>query len=96
MLEKLIKKFPRPGNITSLKKPAMNKERRKLNSAPKQRDFRIAKLQELIWKSLTAVLSVMHAPKTASKDKNQIEPWMIFEVVSDATKLLISTGSLRW
>ena len=68
----------------------MNKERRKLNSAPKQRDFRIAKLQRLAGKSLTAVLTVMHASKNAIKAKNQIEPRTIFEVVCDATKILIS------
>ena len=64
--------------------------KRKLNRAPKQRDFRIAKLQELVGKSFTAVLSVMPVSKTAITAKNQIEPRTIFEVASDATKLLIS------
>ena len=90
MLGRLIKKFPRPGIIANLKTPAINKELRKLNRAPKQRDFRIAKLQELVGKNLTAVLSVMHVSKTAIKAKNQIKPRTIFEVASDATKLLIS------
>ena len=86
----MIKKFPRPKNIPNLKTPVINKELRKLNRAPKQRDFRIAKLQGLVGKSLTAVLSVMHVSKTAIKAKNQIEPRTIFEVASDATQLLIS------
>ena len=69
MLGKLIKKIPRPGNILNLKTPAINKELRKLYRALKQRDFRIAKLQELKGKSLTAILNVIHASKTAIKPR---------------------------
>ena len=46
MLGTLIKKFPLPGNIRNIKTPAMNKELRKLNRGPTQRDFRIAKLEK--------------------------------------------------
>ena len=90
MLGKLIKKCPRPGNIPNLKTPAINKELRKLNRAPKQRDFPIPKLQTLVGKSLTAFLSVTHVSKTAIKAKNELEPCTIFEMASNATKLLIS------
>ena len=68
------------------KTPAINKELRILNRAPKQRDFRIAKLQDLVGKSLTAVLSVIHVSKTAIKGKNQTEPLTIFEVANDMAK----------
>ena len=90
MLGKLIKNFPRPGNIPDLKTRTINKELRKLNSAPKPRDFRIAKLQELVGKSLAAVLNVMHASKTAVKAKNQVQPRTIFEVANGPPRLLIS------
>ena len=72
------------------KTPAINKELRILNRAPKQRDFRIAKLQDLVGKSLTGVLSVMHVSKTAIKAKNEIEPRTISEMASDTIKLLMS------
>ena len=39
MLGKLIKKFQRPGSIANLKTPVINKEPRKLNRTPKQKDF---------------------------------------------------------
>ena len=90
MLGKLIKNFPRPGNIPDRKTRTKNKELRKLNRAPKQRDFRIAKLQELVGKSLAAVLNVMHASKTAVKAKNQKQPRLILKVANGPTKLLMS------
>ena len=68
------------------KTPAINKELRILNRAPKQRNFRITKLHELVGKSLAAVLSVLHVSKTAIKGKNQIEPLTIFEVANDMAK----------
>ena len=90
MLGKLIKKFPLPGNIRNLKTPAINTELKKTEQSTKAERFSNREASGTGRESTTAVLNVMHVSKIAIKAKNQIEARTIFEVASDATKLLIS------
>lgn len=89
-LANLLEKYPRAENVPALKTPILDKELNHINKFAKQRDNKLAKVQNIVGKSLSVVLRLMELQKKtlAQKPSDAQTARASYKMAADASKLL--------